>query len=192
MTKLQRQTKETNIVLELEVNGSGKSNIKTGIGFFDHMLEAFAKHSLIDLKIECEGDLHVDFHHSVEDVGIVLGEALYKEIFPVGKIERFSNVVAVLDEAAIECDLDISGRAFLHYDVDISSKVGEFDTELAEEFFRAVVINAKITAHIIKKRGKNRHHILEAAFKAFGVALRRALIINPKITDTPSTKGILW
>ena len=191
MTKLQRQTKETSIVLELEINGSGKSDMKTGIGFFDHMLEAFAKHSLIDLKIECEGDLHVDFHHSVEDVGIVLGEALHKEIFPVGKIERFSNVVAVLDEAAIECDLDISGRAFLHYDVDISLKVGEFDTELAEEFFRAVVINAKITAHIIKKRGKNRHHILEAAFKAFAISLRRALMINPKITDTPSTKGIL-
>lgn len=192
MTQLKRETKETKIELSLEINGTGQADIKSGVGFFDHMLEAFAKHSLCDLKLVCEGDLHVDFHHTVEDIGIVIGNALHGEIFPVHGVERFSNTTVILDEAAVEVDMDLSGRPFLLFDLgELDGKVGEFDAELAEEFFRAVVTNAKISSHIVIKRGRNRHHILEAAFKAFAVALRRALAANPRISGAPSTKGVL-
>jgi imidazoleglycerol-phosphate dehydratase len=192
VTQLKRETKETKIELSFEINGTGKSDIQTGVGFFDHMLEALAKHSLSDVTLRCEGDLHVDYHHTVEDIGIVIGEALHKEIFPVQGVERFANTTVILDEAAVEVDLDLSGRPFLLFDLgELDGKVGEFDAELAEEFFRAVVYNAKISAHIVLKRGKNRHHILEAAFKAFAVALRRALAANSRISGAPSTKGVL-
>jgi len=190
MTEIKRETKETKIKLSLEIYGEGKSEIKTGIGFFDHMLESFAKHSLFNLKIECEGDIHVDFHHSVEDVGIVLGEALKKEIYPVLQIERFGEATVVMDEAAVKCALDTSNRAFLVYEIPLEGKVGEFDCELFEEFFRAVVFNASLTVHLIYERGKNRHHIAEAAFKSFAVALRRALAKNERVS-VPSTKGVL-
>jgi len=190
MVKINRQTKETDIKVELELYGSGKSNIQTGIGFFDHMLEAFSKHSLVDLNITCKGDTHIDFHHSVEDVGIVLGQALKKAIFPIENVERYANAVVVMDEAAVESCLDLSNRAFLVYAVDMSGKVGEFDVELAEEFFRAVVHAAGLTLHVECKRGKNKHHILEAAFKSFAVALRRATEKNPRV-GIPSTKGVL-
>ncbi len=191
MKEIQRETKETNIQSKLELMGSGKSEIDTKIGFFDHMLDAFARHSLIDLELTCNGDTHVDFHHSVEDVGIVVGKALYSEIFPVGKVERFSSRVVILDEAAVEVSLDLSGRAFLHYDVAIDGVIGDFDVELVEEFFRALVTNANISAHIVLKRGKNRHHIVEAAFKAFAVALRDAVKLNERMNQVPSTKGTL-
>jgi len=190
MIEIKRQTKETDIVVALDLYGSGKSNISTGIGFFDHMLEAFSKHSLIDLKITCKGDTHIDFHHSVEDVGIVLGQVLKKAIFPIENVERYSNAVVVMDEAAVESCLDLSNRAYLVYDVDLDGKVGEFDVELSEEFFRAVVNSAGITLHVECKRGKNKHHILEAAFKSFAVALRRAIAKNERV-GIPSTKGIL-
>jgi len=190
MVKLNRKTKETNISVELEVYGSGKSDISTGIGFFDHMLEAFSKHSLVDLNIKCEGDTHIDFHHSVEDVGIVIGQALKEAIYPIQNVERYSNTIVVMDEAAVESCLDLSNRAYLVYDVDLSGNVGEFDVELAEEFFRAVVSSAGLTLHIECKRGKNKHHILEAVFKSFAVALRRSLVKNDRV-GVPSTKGIL-
>jgi len=192
VTQLTRSTKETAIELSLEIKGSGKADIHTGIGFFDHMLEALAKHSLCDITLKCEGDLHVDFHHTVEDIGIVIGQALEKEIFPIEGVERFSNTNVILDEASVGVDMDLSGRPFLLFDLgEIDGKVGEFDAELAEEFFRAVVTNARISAHIVLNRGKNRHHILEAAFKAFAVALRRALTPNARISGAPSTKGVL-
>lgn len=192
MTELKRETKETKIELTLDVNGTGKADVKSGIGFFDHMLEALAKHALCDLTLRCEGDLHVDFHHTVEDIGIVIGNALYEEIFPIQGVERFANTTVILDEAAVEVDLDLSGRPYLLFDLgELDGKVGEFDAELAEEFFRAVVYNAKLSSHIVIKRGKNRHHILEAAFKAFAVALRRALATNPRVSGAPSTKGVL-
>lgn len=190
MTDINRKTKETDISISLELRGSGKAKISTGIGFFDHMLEAFTKHSLIDLSVTCKGDLHVDAHHSVEDIGIVIGQALKKEIFPIDKVERYSNAVVVMDEAAVECCLDLSNRPFLVYDLRLDGKVGEFDVELVEEFFRAVVFNAGLTLHVEQKRGKNKHHIVEAAFKAFAVALRRSVEINERI-GIPSTKGIL-
>jgi len=190
MVKINRKTKETDIGVELELYGNGKSNIATGIGFFDHMLEAFSKHSLVDLNVTCKGDTHIDFHHSVEDVGIVLGQALKEAIYPVQNVERYSNAVVVMDEAAVESCLDLSNRAYLVYDVELSGKVGEFDVELAEEFFRAVVSSAGLTLHVECKRGKNKHHILEAVFKSFAVALRRSILKNDRV-GIPSTKGVL-
>lgn len=185
-----RNTKETNIKLNLEIYGNGKAEISTKIGFFDHMLNAFTKHSLIDLKLRCNGDLEVDFHHSVEDCGIVLGEAIACEIYPIKNIERYANATVVMDETAVECVLDLGRRAFLFYNGLKNGQIGEFDAELIEEFFRALAFNAKITLHINLLRGSNKHHIAEATFKAFAIAFRRALTINEKI-GIPSTKGIL-
>ena len=190
MQTIERKTKETDIALSLEIEGSGKADISTGIGFFDHMLEALCKHALLDMQLTCKGDTHVDFHHSVEDIGIVLGQALKASIYPIANVERYGNAVVVMDEAAVECDLDLSNRPYLVYELDIEGKVGEFDVELAEEFFRALIGNAGISAHIAAKRGKNKHHLLEAAFKAFAVALRRSLVRNERM-GIPSTKGVL-
>ena len=187
---MQRKTKETYISLELEIYGSGKSEISTGIGFFDHMLEAFCKHALFDMKLVCKGDLHVDFHHSVEDVGIVIGQALREKIYPLSGVERFGEATVVMDEAAVNCALDLSNRPFLVYESISDGKVGEFDIELANEFFQALAFNAAITLHIAKVRGRNSHHILEASFKACAVALRRALAKNTRV-GIPSTKGVL-
>ncbi|MDO5045878.1 imidazoleglycerol-phosphate dehydratase HisB [Campylobacter sp.] len=185
-----RNTKETQIALDLEIYGSGKCEINTGIGFFDHMLEAFGKHALFDLKIVAKGDLHIDFHHTVEDVGIVIGSALKEIIYPVSGIERFGEAIVVMDEAAVSCALDLSNRPFLVYDSICKGKVGNFDVELVNEFFQALAFNANITLHIAKIRGKNSHHIIEASFKALAVALRRALAKNERI-GIPSTKGVL-
>ena len=187
---MQRKTKETDISLELEIYGSGKAEINTGIGFFDHMLEAFCKHALFDIKLVCKGDLHVDFHHSVEDVGIVIGQALREKIYPLSGVERFGEATVVMDEAAVNCALDLSNRPFLVYENISEGKVGEFDVELANEFFQALAFNAAITLHIAKIRGRNSHHILEASFKACAVALRRALVKNSRV-GVPSTKGVL-
>jgi imidazoleglycerol-phosphate dehydratase len=190
MISKSRKTKETDIEVSLELYGSGKSNIDTGVGFFDHMLESFAKHSLIDLDVKCKGDIHIDDHHSVEDVGIVLGSLLAEAIYPLSGVERFANANVVMDEACVSCDLDLSNRPFLTYKSDLSGKVGSFDVELVEEFFRAFVLNAKITAHIVTLRGKNKHHIIEASFKAIAVAIRRALVKNDRV-GIPSTKDVL-
>ncbi|WP_314039855.1 imidazoleglycerol-phosphate dehydratase HisB [Campylobacter showae] len=187
---MQRKTKETDISLELEIYGSGRAEISTGIGFFDHMLEAFCKHALFDMKLVCKGDLHVDFHHSVEDVGIVIGQALREKIYPLSGVERFGEATVVMDEAAVNCALDLSNRPFLVYESISDGKVGEFDIELANEFFQALAFNAAITLHIAKIRGQNSHHILEASFKACAVALRRALAKNARV-GVPSTKGVL-
>ena len=187
---MQRKTKETDISLELEIYGSGKAEISTGIGFFDHMLEAFCKHAIFDMKLVCKGDLHVDFHHSVEDAGIVIGQALREKIYPLSGVERFGEATVVMDEAAVNCALDLSNRPFLVYESINEGKVGEFDVELANEFFQALAFNAAITLHIAKIRGRNSHHILEASFKACAVALRRALAKNSRV-GVPSTKGVL-
>ncbi len=190
MIEKYRKTKETEIHLKLELYGKGESSIATGVGFFDHMLESFSKHALMDLKITCKGDTHVDDHHSVEDVGIVLGQAINEAIYPIEKVERFGSATVVMDEAALSCDLDLSNRPYLYYDVALDGKVGDFDVELAEEFFKALVLNAGITAHMVMQRGKNRHHIIEAAFKSLAVALRRAIAKNERM-GIPSTKGVL-
>lgn len=185
-----RQTKETKISLDIEIYGSGRYEVKSGVGFFDHMLEAFSKHSLIDLKVECSGDTFIDDHHSIEDIGIVLGQALKEQIYPIKNVERYGNAVVVMDEAAVSCDLDLSNRAFLVYESIKSGFIGKFDAELLPEFFRAVAFNAGITLHLVKLRGENKHHIAEATFKAFGVAMRRALAKNERV-GVPSTKGVL-
>jgi imidazoleglycerol-phosphate dehydratase len=185
-----RTTKETDITISLTLDGSGKSKINTGVGFLDHMLESFSKHSLIDLDINCVGDTHIDDHHSVEDIGIVLGLLIAQAIYPVKSMERFGSANIVMDEACVSCDLDLSNRPFLVYEVDLSGKVGSFDTELVEEFFRALVLNARISTHIIALRGKNQHHIIEATFKSLAVAIRRATTLNEKI-GIPSTKDVL-
>ncbi len=191
MVKVDRATKETTISLELELCGDGVSSIETGIGFFDHMLNSFAKHSGIDMRLVCNGDLHVDFHHTVEDVGIVIGDALHQAVFPAIAIERFGEAKIVMDEALVESVVDVSGRPYLYFDLGrLNGKIGEFDAELAEEFFRALVFNAKISAHITKIRGQNLHHIVEGAFKAFAVSLKRALRATGK-GGVPSTKGVL-
>ncbi|KFN39911.1 MAG: imidazoleglycerol-phosphate dehydratase [Sulfuricurvum sp. MLSB] len=190
MIQKKRTTKETDITLSLTLRGEGKSSISTKVGFMDHMLESFAKHALMDLTVTCTGDVHIDDHHSVEDIGIVLGQALREAIYPIEKVERFGSAVIVMDEAAVSCDLDLSNRPYLVYEVDVCGKIGGFDAELAEEFFRAVVFNAGITAHIVMQRGKNKHHIVEAAFKSLAVALRRALSVNER-AGIPSTKGVL-
>lgn len=185
-----RTTKETDITISLDLNGTGKSKIGTGVGFLDHMLESFSKHSLIDLEISCKGDTHIDDHHSVEDVGIVLGALLAEAIYPVKNMERFGSANVVMDEACVSCDLDLSNRPFLVYELSVTGKVGQFDTELVEEFFRAFVLNSRISTHIIQQRGKNKHHIIEASFKAMAVALRRATAVNERI-GIPSTKDVL-
>lgn len=189
MKEIIRTTKETQIKCQVDLTNKSYS-IQTGIGFFDHMLEAFSKHSGIGINLECKGDTHIDDHHSVEDCGIVLGQALKGEIFPIQAVERYGNATVVMDEASATVALDLSNRPFLHYDVSVVGKVGEFDTELVEEFFHALVQNSGITAHIVLDRGKNKHHILEAVFKAFAVALRRALVKNESL-GIPSTKGVL-
>jgi len=185
-----RTTKETDITVSLELNGTGISNINTGVGFLDHMLESFSKHSLIDLDVTCKGDTHIDDHHSVEDVGIVIGSLLAQAIYPVKNMERFGSANIVMDETCVSCDLDLSNRPFLVFELDVSGKVGQFDTELVEEFFRAFVLNSRTSMHIIQLRGKNRHHIIEAAFKSVAVAIRRATTHNERV-GIPSTKDVL-
>ncbi len=185
-----RTTKETDITISLEILGTGRSKIETGVGFLNHMLESFAKHSLMDIEINCKGDTHIDDHHSVEDVGIVLGSLVAQAIYPIKGMERFGSANIVMDEACVSCDLDLSNRPFLLFELDVSGKVGQFDVELVEEFFRAFVLNARISAHLIQQRGKNRHHIIEAAFKAMAVALRRATALNERV-GIPSTKDVL-
>jgi len=185
-----RTTKETDITISLELNGTGQSKINTGVGFLDHMLESFSKHSLVDLEVSCKGDTHIDDHHSVEDVGIVLGSLLAEAIYPVKNMERFGSANIVMDETCVSCDLDLSNRPFLVFELDVSGKVGQFDTELVEEFFRAFVLNLRTSMHIIKLRGKNKHHIIEAAFKSVAVAIRRATAHNERV-GIPSTKDVL-
>lgn len=190
MTEIIRETKETAIKCRLDIANCEISKVDTGVGFFDHMLEAFAKHSGISLDIVCKGDIHIDDHHSVEDCGIVIGQALKKEIFPIKEVERYGNATVVMDEASVTCALDLSNRPYLVYKIPLLGKVGNFDVELVEEFFHALILNSGITCHLIYERGTNKHHIIEATFKAFAVALRRAMVENKKI-GIPSTKGIL-
>ena len=191
--EIKRKTAETDIELSLALDGTGKSNIYTGCGFFDHMLTLFAAHGRFDLNVSCKGDTNVDFHHSVEDVGICLGKAFSDAIGDCKGIKRYGNMILPMDESLVLCALDVSGRAYLNYDVNITAeKIGDFDTELIEEFFFAFVRNSGVTLHIKQLDGKNAHHIAEAAFKAFARALRQAVEIDIQSNDEiPSTKGVL-
>ncbi len=191
--ELKRTTAETEIELFFTLDGEGKSDIRTGCGFMDHMLTLFASHGNFDLTVRCKGDVDVDYHHSVEDIGICLGQAFSKAIGDAKGIYRYGSMLLPMDEALILCALDISGRDFLSYRLTIpAEKIGDFDTELAEEFFAAFVRNAKICLHFQQLDGKNSHHIIEGAFKAFAHALHDAVAMNPeKEGKIPSTKGML-
>jgi imidazoleglycerol-phosphate dehydratase len=190
---LTRTTAETDITLTLDLDGSGAAEIDTGIGFLDHMLTALARHALFDLKLRAEGDLHIDLHHTTEDVGIVLGRAVAQALGEKRGIRRFGQALLPMDEALVEAAIDISGRPFLAWSVRFAApKIGEMDTELFEEFFRAFAINALITLHITQKAGSNAHHIAEACFKALARALRVAVEADARIGDAiPSTKEAL-
>ena len=191
--ELKRKTAETDIELSLTLDGTGKSSIDTGCGFLDHMLTLFASHGRFDLNVSCKGDTNVDFHHSVEDVGICLGKAFSDAIGDCKGIKRYGNMILPMDESLVLCALDVSGRAYLNYDVSIAAeKIGDFDIELIEEFFYAFVRNSGVTLHIKRLDGRNAHHIAEAAFKAFARALRQAVEIDMQSKDEiPSTKGVL-
>ncbi len=188
-----RCTKETDIKLFLELDGCGRSNIKTGCGFMDHMLTLFASHSGFDLDVECQGDTYVDYHHSIEDIGISLGKAFAEALGDKKGIYRYGSILLPMDEALILSAVDISGRGMLVYDLQIpTQKVGDFDTELCEEFFIAFASNAGITLHIRKEAGKNSHHIIEGAFKSVARSLRAATAIDQaRVNEIPSTKGVL-
>ncbi len=188
-----RKTAETAIEVTINLDGTGVYDNKTGIGFFDHMLDQLARHALIDMQVRCTGDLHIDDHHSVEDVGIALGQALAQAVGDKKGIRRYGACLLPMDEALVRAALDLSGRPFLVWNLDLpTSKIGSFDTELVREFFTAFAMNGGITLHVEKLAGLNSHHIAEAAFKAVARALRDALETDPRKADAiPSTKGIL-
>lgn len=191
-SKITRKTSETDIVIGLELDGSGKASIDTGIGFFDHMLNSFAKHGLFDLTVKVKGDLDVDCHHTVEDTGIALGEAVKEALGDKKSIKRFGSFMLPMDESLVLCAIDLSGRPYFVYDADIKAeRVGEFDTEMAKEFFYAVSYSAGMNLHIKELYGENAHHIIEAMFKAFARALDTAASTDPRVDGVPSTKGAL-
>lgn len=191
--EIRRKTAETDIQLDLNIDGSGKSEISTGVGFLDHMLTLFSRHGRFDLNLVCKGDVDVDDHHSVEDIGICLGKAFAEAAGDMRGIKRYGSMILPMDETLILCAVDISGRSYLNFGLDIpTEKVGTFDTELAEEFFQAFVRNFPITLHIKQLEGKNSHHIIEGTFKAFGRAVKNAIEKDIKYADEiPSTKGVL-
>ena len=191
--EVSRKTRETQLRVRVELDGSGRAQVGTGIGFFDHMLEAFARHGVLDLHVECRGDLHIDGHHTVEDTGIVLGQAIARALGDRAGIRRYADATVPLDEALVRVVIDVSGRPFLSYHVDIPKwqMLGDYDVFLTPEFFRALVLNAGLTVHIDLIRGENPHHIVEATFKAFARALDLATTRDARITGVPSTKGVL-
>lgn len=187
-----RETAETKITLSLNLDGEGKTTIDTGIGFFDHMLTHIGKHSFSDLTVQAKGDLEVDCHHTVEDVGIVLGQAIKEAVGDKKGINRYGQAIIPMDEALILCAVDLSGRSYLEIDTPFTvERVGTFDTEMVEEFFRAVATQSAMNLHLVVLRGKNNHHIIEGMCKAFARALAMAVTYNPKVVGVASTKGML-
>ena len=190
---LTRTTSETDITLHLSLDGDGTSTIDTGVGFFDHMLTAFARHALFDLTVQAKGDLHIDSHHTIEDVGIVLGQAVARALGDKAGIRRFGQALIPMDEALAEAAIDLSGRAHLAWNVAFAREaIGAMDTQLVEEFFRAFAGNARLTLHVTRRAGENAHHVAEACFKAVARALRVAVEQDPRLAGViPSTKGAL-
>ena len=192
IAEVARKTGETDIRMTLNLDGKGKAGIDTGIGFFDHMLDSFARHGLFDLEVLVKGDLEVDSHHTIEDTGIVLGQAIREALGDKKGIQRFGECILPMDETLMLCALDLSGRPYLRFDVPLSvDKVGEFDTEMVHEFFYAVSYGAGMNLHLKLLDGSNNHHIIEAAFKAFAKALDRAVMYDERIQNVLSTKGSL-
>ena len=191
--EVSRTTAETTLSVAIDLDGSGRADNRTGVGFFDHMLDQLARHALVDLEVRAEGDLHIDDHHTVEDVGIALGRALAEALGDKRGIRRYGSCHLAMDEALVRAALDLSGRPFLVWKVDFPSpKIGTFDTELVREFFTAFAMNARLTLNVARLDGENSHHIAEAAFKAVAQALRAAVEPDPRAGDAvPSTKGTL-
>lgn len=192
-SEVNRKTAETDIRLRLSLDGSGKAAIRTDCGFLNHMLELFARHGRYDIDLECAGDSQVDFHHTVEDCGIALGTAFREALGDKRGVVRYGYMILPMDETLMLCAVDLSGRAYLNYSLKLqASRVGDFDTELAEEFLLAFVREAGITLHLVQLEGKNTHHILEGAFKCMARALAKATAFDPRFPDEiPSTKGVL-
>ena len=191
--KINRTTKETDICLSLYLDGSGESSIATGCGFLDHMLILFAKHGRFDLEVTCRGDTYVDYHHTTEDIGIALGQAFKEALGEKRGLRRYGSFLLPMDEALIQSALDLSGRCYLSFEAEIpTEKVGDFDTELVEEFWAAFVRTSETTLHIRQLSGRNSHHIIEGVFKSAARSLREAVSIDPRFADAlPSTKGVL-
>ncbi|MCK8824240.1 imidazoleglycerol-phosphate dehydratase HisB [Fuchsiella alkaliacetigena] len=190
--ELQRKTTETEIELSIDLDGTGKSSIDSGVPFLDHMLELFTKHGLFDLELKAKGDLEIDAHHTVEDIGICLGKAINEAVGDKKGIRRYGTEYVPMDEALVTVSLDLSGRSYLAYGLELpTAQVGSFDTELVEEFMRALAFNGGITLHLRQLEGRNAHHIIEAAFKALGRALKEAVRIDQAIKGVMSTKGKL-
>ena len=189
---ISRETKETTISLTIDLDGSGKTQLDTGVGFFDHMLDAFSRFALVDLAVSCKGDLYVDEHHTIEDVGICLGKAIRDALGDRAGIRRVGSAYMPMDETLAFAASDISGRPYLAYAADFATlRCGDMGVQMAEEFFRALVMNAGLTVHLNVVAGRNDHHKLEAMFKAFGLALRDAMAADPRVTGVLSTKGAL-
>ncbi len=190
--QVQRTTNETDIALEVAIDGSGQAEVETGVGFFDHMLNHLARHGLFDITLKAKGDLHIDAHHTVEDVGICLGKAFLDAVGVPKGIRRYGHAVVPMDEALAEVAVDFSGRPFLVFNADLpQGKLGEFDLELAREFMQAFAVSARLTLHVNLRYGQNTHHCIEGIFKALAQALREALEMDPRNTSIPSTKGML-
>ena len=191
-SEVSRKTKETDITVKLNIDGEGKSVLNTGIGFFDHMLNALSKHSGMDLDVTCKGDLYVDTHHSIEDTGIVIGEALNKALGDKAGINRYASFTMAMDDALVMCAIDLSGRSYYESNAKFDApKCGDFETECTDEFFRSFADNAKMNLHFVVLRGVNAHHIIEAMFKSLAKCLRDAVIVNPNIKGSLSTKGVI-
>lgn len=192
VSNITRKTNETNINVKFTIDGSGITEVDTGIGFFDHMLNSFGRHGIFDLSVKAEGDLYVDSHHTIEDTGIVIGQAIKEAVGDKKCIKRYGSVILPMDEALVLCSLDLSGRPYFVYDVNLSAeKVGYLDTEMVKEFFYAISYSAGMNLHIKMLYGSNNHHIIEAVFKAFAKALDEATRYDERITDVLSTKGAL-
>jgi len=190
---LDRKTRETDITVSVNLDGTGKYDVETGIGFLDHMMEQLSRHSLMDITIRAKGDLHIDYHHTVEDVGIVLGQAVKRALGDLRGISRYGSAIIPMDECCSRASVDISGRPFLVWRVTFSrAKLGDMDTELFQEWFRAFAFGAGITLHVENLYGENNHHIIESSFKALARALRQAMEADPRMADVlPSTKGVI-
>ncbi len=189
---IKRTTRETDIACTFSVDGSGRTSLSTGVGFFDHMLDGFARHGLFDLDLTCKGDLYVDCHHTIEDCGIVLGKAIAEAVGTKEGIRRFGSFILPMDESLVLCAVDLGGRPYLSFDADFAvPRVGDMDTEMVREFFYAVAVNAQMNLHIKVLTGGNTHHVIEAMFKAFGKALDTATEKDPRIEGVLSTKGAL-
>jgi imidazoleglycerol-phosphate dehydratase len=191
--EVKRETNETKIAVAVNLDGEGRADIRTGIGFFDHMLEQLSRHSLIDMEVRADGDLHIDGHHTVEDTGIALGQAVAQALGERRGISRYASIDLVMDEAATRAAVDVSGRPYLVWKVAFpTQRIGDFDAELAREFFQAFSQHARITLHVVNHYGENGHHVAETCFKAVARALRAALALDPRLGDAvPSTKGTL-